>query len=194
MSIRQDEGFDVPEVRKVIDHTALVLTDIEGSRGPDGGGSGADQETGPPGSEGKYCRVITPEGKRRLNKAQYETLIKNRASYDMFIDGTRRDASFTDAKGEMRSAKLTPKEFGMLSEYIQSAMPMRPRSTTTGRECASSAAACKVFAAARRKVDLKLARYEYRSFCLRKDPSNPDLKTYEFAPSDQLKYCLILPI
>ncbi len=140
-----------------------------------------------------YCRVIMRDETRSLTKAQYEKTIKDRDKYGMFIDGMTRDASCRNGKSRSRRSRLTPKELGILADYIQAAKRMLPRSTKTGDNCLSAAAACRLFEEARRKADLKLGRYEYRAFRLHKNPTDPKLKSYEFSPPADLKYCLILP-
>lgn len=140
-----------------------------------------------------YCRAITREGVSSLGKNQYEKLVKGRNKFDMFIDGLTREAICKDSKGKPRRERLSPKEFGMLADFISAAKPMRPYSTKTGKSCASDSAARRNFVEARRKVDLQLSRYKYRAFRLHKDSADPELNTHEFAPPDNLSYCLILP-
>jgi NAD(P)-dependent dehydrogenase (short-subunit alcohol dehydrogenase family) len=48
---------------------------------------------------------------------------------DMFIDGMTQEASCRDGKAKPRRSKLTPKEFGILSDFIQAPKAMRPGST-----------------------------------------------------------------
>lgn len=143
--------------------------------------------------DGAYCHVITREGKRAANKVQYEKLVNARDEYDMFIDGMTLRASCRDGKQKPLTEKLTPKELGILSDFIQAGKPMRPYNTKTGKGCASSSSAYRLFEGARRKVDVKLGRYVYRTFRLHKNPSDRKLNAHEFAPPEDLVYCLILP-
>ena len=145
------------------------------------------------GVDGAYCVVITREGTRVANKAQYEKLVYASDEYDMFIDGMTRRASCRDGKLKPRTEKLTPKELGILSDFMRVGKSMRPYDTKTGSGCASSSSAYRMFEGARRKVDLKLGRYVYRTFRLHKNPSDRKLNAHEFAPPDDLVYCLILP-
>ena len=143
--------------------------------------------------DGVYCRVITREGTRSVAKAQYEKLVETRNGYDMFIDGMTREASCRHDKQKPRAEKLTPKELAILSDFIQAAKPMRPYNTKTGNGCASSSSAYRLFEEARKKVDVKLGRYGYRAFRLHKNASDRKLNAHEFAPPEDLNYCLILP-
>ena len=145
------------------------------------------------GVDSAYCVVITRKGTRVANKAQYEELVNASDEYDMFIDGMTRRASCRDGKLKPRTEKLTPKELGILSDFIRVGKSMRPYDTKTGSGCASSSSAYRLFEGARRKVDLKLGRYVYRTFRLHKNPSDRKLNAHEFAPPDDLVYCLILP-
>lgn len=140
-----------------------------------------------------YCRMVTREGARMLSKAQYDEFLKTRSEYDMFIDGITGDAVCRQAGAKPRSSKLTPKERCILVDYIDAARPMRPYNTKTGTTCLSRDAACRLFEKARRKADVRLGRYEYRAFLLHKNSADPRLKTFEFAPPDDLQYCLIVP-
>ncbi len=143
--------------------------------------------------DGAYCHVITREGTRAANKAQYEKLVNASDEYDMFIDGMTRRASCRDGEKKVRTERLTPKELGILSDFIQVGKPMRPYDSKTGNSCASSSSAYRLFEGARRKVDIKLGRYAYRAFRLHKNPRDRKLNAHEFAPPEDLAYCLILP-
>ncbi len=141
-----------------------------------------------------YCRVITRSGLRRLTKDQYQALLRSREDFDLFIDGMSREARCREGRGAPRVSRLTPKELGILADYLEAARPLRPRATRTGSRCLSSESACRLFEAARRKVDVKLGRYAYRAFRLHRNPTDRRLKAYEFAPPAELTYCLILPV
>jgi len=140
-----------------------------------------------------YCHVITREGKRAASKAQYERLVDARDEYDMFIDGMTQKASCRHDKQKPRAEKLTPKELGILSDFIQAGKPIRPYNTKTGKGCASISSACRLFVGARKKVDVKLGRYRYRSFRLHKNCGDSKLNAHEFTPPDGFLYCLIPP-
>lgn len=140
-----------------------------------------------------YCQVLTAAGLHGLGKPEYAGLVRTREDYGLFIDGMTREVCCTQDPGGVRITKLTPKEFGMVREYLLAARPLRPRSTEVGSRCLSAAAAIKLFEKARGKVDVRVGRYQYRAFRLHKDPTE-GLKAYEFAPPPSLHYCLILPL
>lgn len=140
------------------------------------------------------CRVITREGTKTLPRSGYEELIKMRDSYGMFIDGKTLEALCQDGNGKPRIAKLTPGEFGILVDVISAGKQVRPIATKTGGECASSESAARLFEGARKKADLKLGPREFRAFRVQKSPSGPAYKAYEFAPPDDLNYCVVSPL
>jgi hypothetical protein len=134
-----------------------------------------------------YCKAITHEGERFLNREQYEAFVSMGRSCDIFIDGFTREV----LHGGRARQSLTPGEFAIISEYIETRKVMRPFATQTG-SARSREAAVKLFETARRKVDIKVGRYEYRAFRLHKN-CDPKMKAFEFAPPEGLSYCLVIP-
>lgn len=122
-----------------------------------------------------------------MDREQYEDFVSKKKSCDIFIDGFTREVLHG---GKVRKS-LTPGEFAIISEYIESRKVMRPFATRTGN-ARSREAAVKLFETARRKVDIKLGRYEYCAFRLHKNCA-PELKAFEFAPPEGLRYCLVIP-
>lgn len=139
-----------------------------------------------------YCRVITRSGTSALPKSQYDELISRRRGYGMFIDAMTGEASCRHGNGKVRVEKLTAGEVAILVDFIEAGRPMRPHATKTGGGCASADAASRLFEEARRKADVKLGRYGFRSFRLHKSPTDRKLKAFEFAPPDDLEYCVIV--
>ena len=139
-----------------------------------------------------YCRAITRESTQHLSRAEYDALQRTRDEYDMFIDGISREATSRKGSGPPQTAKLTSSELYILRDFIESGKPMRPRDTKTGENCLSPVSAIRLFQQARKKVDMKLGRHEYRAFHLHKSSHGPDCNTYEFVPPDDLTYCLIV--
>ncbi len=138
-----------------------------------------------------YCRIITREKVETLPKSGYEVLVKKRENYGMFIDGITREAFCRDGSSEPQIAKLTARELGILVDVITAGKPICPYATKTGGKSASREAANRLFEGARRKVDVKLGRYKYRAFRLHQKPAGVEYKAFEFAPPDDLQYCVI---
>lgn len=134
-----------------------------------------------------HCQIITSNSLKQIGKNEYERLVSGRKTYDIFIDGFTREVSH---KGKTRP-KLTPTEFAIICEYIESKVVMRPLSTKTGAG-RSREAANKLFSNARKKVDTKFGRYEYLVFRTHK-ATEPAMKSFQFDPPEDLTYCLIIP-
>jgi hypothetical protein len=134
-----------------------------------------------------HCRIITHDGVKELGKDQYDGLVSERKTYGIFIDGFTRAVL---RKGKARP-KLTPAEFAIMCDYIESKAVMRPLGTKSGGG-RSREAANKLFANARNKVDTSLGRYEYLVFRTHK-ATVPAMKSFQFDPPKDLTYCLIIP-
>ena len=141
-----------------------------------------------------YCQVLTAIGLRPINKVEYMQLVQDQNRYGLFIDGMTREVCCRHDPGRVRKTVLTPREFGMVREYMLVGRPLRPRSTEVGRHCLSDVAAIKLFEKARSKVDIRIGRYRYRMFRLHRNPTDQSLKAFEFAPPESLAYCLVLPV
>lgn len=141
---------------------------------------------------GFYCQVITENGIENLTRAEYAQLVTQKSDFDMFIDGLTRQVSRRDANGSSHYSKLTPRELNILIQYTNHSDPMRPRDTSAGRLCTSLRAANNLFERARRKVDIAITRYEYRSFQLVRHPRGTEHRMYRFDPPSSLKYRIIL--
>ena len=140
-----------------------------------------------------YCWVMTSEGTRAVKKPEYDKFVKRRREYDMFVDGMTRETSCRVGKGKPRLAKLSPKQQAILLDVIRADKPIRPRATETGKTYQSMTSATHLFERARAKADVKLGRYKYRAFRLHENSTKPESKTFEFAPPDDLKFCVIIP-
>lgn len=141
-----------------------------------------------------YCRVISSEGRYNINAERYRHTLAQVDEFHMFIDGVTRRA-WRRNKGRPRLARLTPAEFEIVREYVETGDRMRPISTRAckARGYASAIAAIKLFERARAKVDLHLSRYEFRLFRLHGTPDR-EAKAFQFVPSKNVKYCLIDPV
>lgn len=145
--------------------------------------SGATVETPPP--AGSYCRAITHEGREFLKKCQYEELAKTKSNFDMFVDGFQRRVWKRTADGKKSEQNLTPAELQLLTSYVKHAKVAKPTRFGFG---------IKVFETARRKADVRIGRYEWRSFATHRTPADPEMKEYQFLPPSDLKYCVIIPL
>jgi hypothetical protein len=141
-----------------------------------------------------YCRVITEKGERDLNLDDYRRAVDQQDKVDMFIDGTSRCASRRDLNGICHISQITARELDVLAPYIVKMRPLRPRDTKGGKLCPSIRSANHLFEGARRKVDTKIDRFEYRCFKLVRSTHGEEGRQYRFSPPDKLTYMVILPI
>ena len=139
-----------------------------------------------------HYKVLTEKGTEHLTLEQYNRLAGEQSKYDMFIDSVTRRASYRDIGGRSNVSRLTPRELAILLEYIQSRRVMRPVETKICKPNGSFRAANNLFADARRKVDVALRRFEYRSFRLVRHPLGSEYRAHQFAPRDDLTYRIIL--
>lgn len=139
-----------------------------------------------------FCRAIGSGGTEWRTRHEYETLKAQADDFDMFIDGVTLLAKRRGVDGLTSEAKVTPREFAILCEYIESKRVLRPYATRAGQQCNSSIAATKCFEKARGKVDVKIERFRFRAFRTHKS-TDPSEKAYDFAPPDGFRYCLVIP-
>jgi len=132
-----------------------------------------------------YCRVITHEGREFLKKHQYEELIEDRSTFDMFIDGFQKKVWKQLLNGKVVQDKLTPAELRILISYVEYGRVAKPTRLDSS---------IKVFETARRKADVTVGRYEWRAFTTHRTPADPRMKEYQFSPPSDLKFCIVIPL
>jgi hypothetical protein len=77
------------------------------------------------------ARVHDASGQRELTRSAYDTLVSQRASFDLFLDqiqpGPGRDflALSRDATGEAKEVRLSANELAVLIELVQAQRPLR---------------------------------------------------------------------
>lgn len=142
-----------------------------------------------------FCKVCWQKGTYFVHKERYQDLLSREAEgFDMFIDGVTKVARCKIRGGRVRIATLTPGEFEIIAEYIETKKNMRPIATKTGSAGQRShESALKLFEKARAKVDVRLDRYEYRAFRLHKTTDRMQ-KSFEFDPPKGMSYCLVIPV
>ncbi|MDH4188126.1 MAG: hypothetical protein OEV08_14135 [Nitrospira sp.] len=165
-------------------HQTEALTDI---LGPSAGAPARDGEP----SQEVYCRVITHEGTSAIGVDAYKTWVARALEFDLFVDGvTRTPVLLVDGNSEVRK-KLTPSEFAIVAEYMESRKITRPTATKVGSGKSTDTAGA-LFDNARRKVDIKVSRYEWTFFRRHKGVETV-ATAFEFAPPDGTSWCLIIP-
>ncbi|MDH5528208.1 MAG: hypothetical protein OEY97_12985 [Nitrospirota bacterium] len=145
----------------------------------------------PEGAELPHCRVVTLKGTHTMDSDEYKELVARASEYDLFIDGISRNALRRYDGEAMAPEMLTPGEFAMIAEYIESRKIMRPTGTKVGTGKTADTAR-KLFDRGRRKVDISLQRYVWLYFRTHK-ATEPDATAFEFSPPEGTSWCLILP-
>ncbi|MEW6025843.1 MAG: hypothetical protein AB1599_00910 [Planctomycetota bacterium] len=163
-----------------------------------------------------YSYTITEKGRKNISRKQYEKLLEHENDYDMFIDGVRDNRPcYKKEKGRIKRDCLTPIQFAIIKEYIETGKPRFPGATNAVKEYRhasrevkeesggrldkdklSDESARDYFEDARRMVDVNLGRGKgFRAFKrgVEISPSTPP-DTYQFKPPPGLKYILICPI
>ncbi|MFQ5518202.1 MAG: hypothetical protein ACE5E8_11585, partial [Acidimicrobiia bacterium] len=146
----------------------------------------------PPDDEA-YCRVITHEDDRVIGREAYQDLAATASEFDIYIDGVSHTARTRRDVNPSPTVSLSPGEFDIIAEYVESRKRIRPYRTKAGAECSSSTAAQKLFDRARRKVDIKSGQFDPRAFRLHKTVE-AQMKAYEFSPPDGLRFCVLIPL
>jgi hypothetical protein len=140
-----------------------------------------------------YCRIVTEISDEYVSKNEYTRIMSQTQDYDLFIDGTTltplRTLSGTRMKS--RTTRLSPREFDILEEYILAKAPIKLKETRVGRKLGWTTAES-VFKSCRKKIDRKVARYQWTVFRMAKGLTRED-KGFCFTPPDSIRYCLIIP-
>jgi 7-cyano-7-deazaguanine synthase in queuosine biosynthesis len=143
-----------------------------------------------------YCKVIerrkgAKPAEKTMTRDEYIRFLQDKNKFDMFVDGVTNKATRRTIKGRFLTEDLTPTEYEMLREYMETPSSIRPSNTGVGKALLSQTAATKLFESARRKADINTKRYEYRAFRTHKTV-DPKMKSFEFAPPSDLGYCLVV--
>lgn len=140
---------------------------------------------------GVYCEALAGDDAEHLTESEYRARLATREDQHLFIDmlsagqGGRHPAGRRNGREVFEETTLTPNEAAALAELVARRSPLRP----TELQSVSVTHPDKVIEQGRRKVDVRLARYQWRAFhTIRGD--TPDAKHYAFQPPDGFR-CLI---
>ena len=143
-------------------------------------------------AEPVFCQVISNNGISECDRVAYEDLVRSASDFMLFIDGIKNTATCLESDGSIRNSHLRQAEVVILAKYMITGQRMTPFRAIDS-QTASGEAARKLFERARRKVDVKVARYKWRAFEICR-ASESGLTQYQFAPPEGFSYCLIMPI
>ncbi len=145
--------------------------------------------------EPAVCVAVDQDGRRELNPAEYGAIIAECSSLDLFVDTT-----FAGEAGKCRGSRrlpdgraepvaLTKHEAAVIVELVTTKRALRAGDfqTTTVNAVERSVER------ARKKLDVRLGRYEWRAIHTLPGPT-PEAKRWQFKPTEVLRWCVIQPL
>lgn len=143
-----------------------------------------------------FCRLLDQNGDRPISESEYRAIKNNADDRDLFIDTTttidagRHPAGRRDLKGTYKETALTPNEARLLIALISTRKSMSLHELRSlGPDHPD-----KVIERARRKVDVKLSRYNWRAIHTLRGDGIPESKQYSFNPPAEMSSAVLLPI
>ncbi len=138
-----------------------------------------------------WCTIVDQDGTRSATRQEYEALVAKRTELDLFLDLTvtaeagGHPGSMRDAGGQVVDVVLTKHEAAAIAELVTMRKAMRGGDFRT----VGATDRVKVVERARRKLDLPLSRYSWRS--IHTLPADtPEAKRFHFNPPLGLRFTL----
>jgi hypothetical protein len=144
-------------------------------------------------SSPSFCRLLTSKGARDLTRAEYDDVVRKAGDFDLFVDAVVPSNSTKYAAGRRRtgrrydSAELTRLEATAIAELVIRGAPVRARDLNALQGVLHPA---RTIEAARRKVDVRLARYKWRAIHTHAAGNERDCQ-YVFSPPASLGYAIL---
>lgn len=142
-----------------------------------------------------YCLLVDPDGARRIDEATYREVVASAEGHDLFLDllstvaAGRYRACRRDEDG-FHEDSLTHQQAWAYAELMERRQPLRAGELEVLNSYGSPD---KQVEAARRVLDIKVSRYEWRSTkLLRGDDRRA--KRYLFQPPEGLRWALLKPL
>ena len=140
--------------------------------------------------------IMTQEGKRPIARREYDDIVARRDQFDLFLDGAGTassqfySAGYRDRGGRFHPATLSGHQMHALTELISRGVALRARDfrcleATAIRQPAGT------IDTARRSVDLRLSRSEWRTFHTIPAKDRAE-RRYVFRPPAELCYACIV--
>ena len=143
-----------------------------------------------------FCVVIDASGRRTLDKADYDAFVaRAEDDLDLFLDLTTTVAAGRHPTGRREGAvfirgSVTPQQGGAYAELMERQQAVRAAAVRAIQNVNHPA---KLIEGARRELDVKISRYEWRSTELLRGDS-PEAKRYWFRPPKDLRWALLQPL
>jgi hypothetical protein len=143
-----------------------------------------------------FCRLLDHNGDRPITQAEYRAIQSQADGRDLFIDMTttidagRYRAARRNLDGTYEEDALTPNEARLLIALISTQRPM----SLLELRALGPDHPDKVIERARRKVDVKLSRYNWRAIHTLRGDSAPESKQYSFNPPEGMSFAVLVPV
>jgi hypothetical protein len=142
-----------------------------------------------------YCVALDSNGQRALDAPAYRAITASASEYDLFLDLTQtvhagRHPTSRREGGRAIAGSVTAAQGAAYAELMERGQPLRAAEL---RALDGIQHPEKFIEAARRELDVRVGRYNWRStVLLRRD--SPEAKRYWFCPPEGLRWVLLRPL
>lgn len=141
-----------------------------------------------------YCRCLDAEGEHALTQTEYQQLLSAISTCDLALDLTQtreagRHPAWRREAGASIEGSVTPQQGAAFAELMEAQRPLRPAQL---KALHGTLHPERQIEAARRALDGRLGRYEWRATKLIKGES-PEAAQYWFKPPENLRWVLLRP-
>lgn len=143
-----------------------------------------------------FCMLVAHDGRRPIGEEEYRTVVARADGLDLFIDtmtkveAGRYRASRRDTQGSSEETALTFQQAHALIELVERRKGLRAAELSALSAYGSPE---KQVEAARRAVDVKLGRYQWRALHLLKGDER-EANRYLFNPPEGFRFAVVRPL
>ncbi len=140
-----------------------------------------------------FCIAYTSEGTRQLSRDEYEKLVQSAHDLDLFLDvvvprhGRKYAGGYRRGAGPFVQVEISTSEARALAELVVRGVTLAPRELASLKAVGGRA---KIVQSARKKVDVRLRRYEWRAFHTAVGEGAEE-RRYVFRPPPTLRYAVL---
>ena len=152
-------------------------------------------DRGESGASKKFCTLVDGDGALAISESQYHEIIARRRDYDLLIDLVeplgrgRWMVVKRDEGGEAVELALEYKGVAALARLVERRVPLRPAEM----ESLDVEQPCRLIERARAGADVRVGRYQWRSFHTLTELGERD-KRYVFRPPAGFRYAVLRPL
>ena len=141
-----------------------------------------------------FCVLVDPDGAREIDETTYREVLAGAEDLDLFLDLTRtvragRHPTGRREDGVLIQGSVTPQQGAAYAELMERQQAVRAAEV---RALNGVNHPEKLIEAARRELDVKVSRYDWRSTQLLRGDT-PEAKRYWFRPPEGLRWALLRP-